>query len=137
MAAGAAAYRWTCSAAAATLLVLAPALVAAQAFFNMESGLFGTLIGVGCHAFRFELGARIQVPDAFGAKAEAILAHSGMPGIAAAEIFRGRLGHTANDALLESGANIDVSSRNAQRHLTCLLVRTRCPPAHFQTDSNI
>jgi hypothetical protein len=53
---------------------------------------------------------------AFCAKAETVPADSGVPGKAAAKIFRRRLFDTIGDPLLQSHTETHVPSRNAQRH---------------------
>src|ERR1700754_1333253 len=97
-------------------LILTAAFVAAQALFDAQSGLFGAVIGIGGHAFRFQQGAGIQVEDALRTETEAVAADGRMARVATAEILRRRLLDAIADALLKRHADVDVSPRYAQRH---------------------
>ena len=74
---------------------------------------------------------------AFGAKAESVPAHGGVAGKAAAKIFSRRLLDAVGDPLLECHADIDVFSRNAQRHAICLPVGRGALPPHCSIGLNI
>src|SRR6185369_13860458 len=115
-------------AAAAALAVLATAFVAAQSLLDMERRLFGALIGVGCHAFRFELRAGIQMQHAIGAETETVAAHGGVSRITTAKILGRRLGYAIGDALLQRAADVDVLSGNTQRHRSASHRRVRDAP---------
>src|SRR5690348_15821051 len=67
--------------------------------------------------------------DAFGAKAETILADGGETGITAVEIFRCRVRDAAADPLLQRRSDADVFSGNAQRHAISSLFLAACETA--------
>src|ERR1700690_2795314 len=94
------------------------AMVSSKLLFDADGGLIGAEIGVRVGAFRFHHNARIEMELTFGAEPMPVFVDGGMTGIAAIEIFRGRLIDAHADAFAQRFADIEVFSRNAKSHQT-------------------
>src|SRR6267154_1687341 len=73
--------------AARDLMVLEPALVAAQPLLDMHGRSIGAGIGVGRERVGLQHDPGIKMDHAFGAKAESLLADGDVPGKSAVEIL--------------------------------------------------
>src|SRR5271165_2944052 len=97
-------------------MILAAALVTAQPLFDAQRRLIGAGIGVGGERIDLEHSAGIEMDNAFGTKAEAILADGDVARIPAVEILGRRFRNSRADALAQCLTEVDVLARHAKRH---------------------
>src|SRR5262245_16815538 len=98
------------------LAILAPALVAAQPFFDAHGRLIGADIGIRRERVSLEHNAGVEMDHAFRSKAEPVPAYGDMSGKTAVEVFGHRFGYTRIDALAQRLADSDVFARHAKWH---------------------